>query len=276
MASILIHAGEAGRGHYYSFGRNVGNDTWTRFNDSQVTPEEEENVWKEASGGVGNTNAYCLIYLADNVVQEEFNSILMSLAKSTNNQEIQVERHHYYDMVPENLLEYAKEDNYAFYKQIEAYKFNKNLNLTMEKYKEKYDIVERAIHRNSIAIPNYLDSFAIFLKSELENEYMLKWHLLDVSLRETECCPNLRELNSAGPISQIQDKMTLLPKPYSLTQIILTPTEKNELDIKLGHYLDNYPVMICYKLLIKSFLKEEWKNACYLACRILFVRRKYV
>ncbi len=51
LQSIMVHNGDAQGGHYYSFNYDFGSHQWYRYNDTEVTPEEEEAVFKESRGG---------------------------------------------------------------------------------------------------------------------------------------------------------------------------------------------------------------------------------
>jgi ubiquitin carboxyl-terminal hydrolase 7 len=52
LQSIVIHRGEYGSGHYYSYVRpDIRTDDWYRFDDSQVTRVEYSEVIADAYGG---------------------------------------------------------------------------------------------------------------------------------------------------------------------------------------------------------------------------------
>lgn len=52
LQSIIIHQGEFGSGHYYSYVRpNIRTDEWYRINDEIVTPVSYEDVIADAFGG---------------------------------------------------------------------------------------------------------------------------------------------------------------------------------------------------------------------------------
>lgn len=61
LQSILIHEGVADSGHYYSYSYDSEAKVWRKYNDINVTEEEEEQVMKLARGS-GVTSAYYLVY----------------------------------------------------------------------------------------------------------------------------------------------------------------------------------------------------------------------
>ena len=65
LHAILIHDGTAESGHYYSFIFDRKQNVWWRFNDVNVSIEEEAVVFEEAFGGHAASlkTAYCLIYI---------------------------------------------------------------------------------------------------------------------------------------------------------------------------------------------------------------------
>lgn len=67
LHSIFIHEGSAEYGHYYAYSRVPNSDKWHKYNDVHVKEEEHEQVLKDAIGGDGPRNAYCLIYVHKDV-----------------------------------------------------------------------------------------------------------------------------------------------------------------------------------------------------------------
>jgi len=277
LASILIHDGIAGTGHYYSFNRNLLDNSWRRFNDIEVTQEHESNVMKEALGGHNNTSAYCLVYLSDNVVKQELQAIKSApnMNISQNSEELSIERNHYNTLVPQKLKEYVEADNKVFYKQIGEFKFNTYLSYIIRNYKVRYDSVEKAVNNTTFShLGSRLDSFATFLKMEPNCDRILKWYLLDTSFTEMGKSWTLQNIRDPEKLIKIHDKLSLLSKPYSFSNLVLTPQEKAQLDDKFAKYMELFPVTICYRFVIQSFLEKKWKEACYGVRRVLFVTLK--
>ena len=54
LQSVVIHVGQYGVGHYYSYVRpDLRSDSWYRFNDQIVEQVTEAEVFEDAYGGVG-------------------------------------------------------------------------------------------------------------------------------------------------------------------------------------------------------------------------------
>jgi len=275
LAAILIHDGIAGQGHYYSFNRNVANNTWRRFNDINVLPESEQNVMREAIGGYGNTSAYCLVYLSDNMVEEELGSLQYGSASLTPGEYV-VEREHYSGLLPVHLVEYVESDNSAFYTQIEEFKFNKYLINAVNIYRDRYNLIERVTRGKSAnRLVGLLDSFGTFLKSEPHSERMLKWYLLDTSLKEISGSVQLRDIADPVKLAKIQDKLSLLDKQYIFSNLALSKEEKIDLDVKLAKYMELYPFTVCYKYVIRAFMTKKYVEACYGIRRLLFMSKQH-
>lgn len=73
LHSILIHVGQAQSGHYYSYVYDYLQKKWRKFSDIHVSEETEEKVFEEAYG-VGNTSAYCLIYIEEAVIRNSYHN----------------------------------------------------------------------------------------------------------------------------------------------------------------------------------------------------------
>jgi uncharacterized UBP type Zn finger protein len=71
LHAILIHDGSPFYGHYYVFILDRKNKQWWKFNDSQVTRVDWEEVKKESEGGFGSKAASNLFYI-DEEMKESF------------------------------------------------------------------------------------------------------------------------------------------------------------------------------------------------------------
>jgi ubiquitin C-terminal hydrolase len=82
LSGVVIHAGSAESGHYYSMIKDMKNSKWYEFNDTHITPFEIEEFPQEAFGGISDeeksieksTNAYVLFYTKTNDKSEETDS----------------------------------------------------------------------------------------------------------------------------------------------------------------------------------------------------------
>ena len=67
LGGIIIHKGSAQRGHYHSLIKNNSNDKWYKFNDSNVSEFNVNDINKEAFGERDDSpSAYVLFYYKDN------------------------------------------------------------------------------------------------------------------------------------------------------------------------------------------------------------------
>ncbi|KAK6103014.1 Ubiquitin carboxyl-terminal hydrolase family protein [Brugia pahangi] len=67
LFSVMVHQGSASGGHYFAYIKNMDQDKWFCFNDSNVTPASIEDIHRTFGGSCGgwssgNTNAYMLMY----------------------------------------------------------------------------------------------------------------------------------------------------------------------------------------------------------------------
>ena len=53
LHSICVHDGTASHGHYFSYIYDRAQKKWRKYNDITVTEVTEEEVFKNAQGGVG-------------------------------------------------------------------------------------------------------------------------------------------------------------------------------------------------------------------------------
>ncbi|KAJ5069990.1 ubiquitin carboxyl-terminal hydrolase 28 [Anaeramoeba ignava] len=68
LFSILVHRGVSLSGHYWAFIYDYSQECWWKFNDQVVTKVTSEEVFKNSYGdGMDSANAYCLIYLNEEV-----------------------------------------------------------------------------------------------------------------------------------------------------------------------------------------------------------------
>lgn len=281
MVSILIHEGDAESGHYYSFNRNVQRDTWKRFNDHHVSEEKEEVVLTEALGGFGNMSAYCLVYISDENIQEELNLNTTELKDLFAREEIgvDVEKHYYKKLLTPILTQEVIADNISFQDEVEEFQTTSYVKSLVEKYKYRYNMVSKALQtKSSSSPPVHLNSFGYFLKADSYCEGALKWYILDSVLQTSQdSCPikdipklslkNLKDLPQL--FLKLQQQVSSHPKPFNLSSLTLTSQIENQLEIKLAEYNAEYPVLIYTKFILKSFLNENWQEACY-ATKLFF------
>lgn len=271
----MIHDGYAGSGHYYSFNRNIENQTWKRFNDIQVSDETEENVMKEAIGGHSNTSAYCLIYLSDNMVQEELKSKKAKTMEVQDSKVIDIEKSHYLDLLPADISDEVDVDNVLFHEEIEEYKFNSYLKSIIDSYKARFDAVTKILdNKDNKAVPTNLNTFGCYLRSQKSTEDdLFKWYLLDTALQASEKKMRLADLAQIHPklVKILEDRLSSLPKPYTFKHVVLSPVEEAKIGSTMSDYERDYLIVVYAKFFIAAFLEERWKDGLDAARRVLDV-----
>ena len=63
LHAVLVHAGEAGSGHYWVYIHDQRSDRWYKFNDTYVTHVSIMEVYESSYGGDGLKSAYALVYI---------------------------------------------------------------------------------------------------------------------------------------------------------------------------------------------------------------------
>jgi len=266
LAAILVHDGVAGSGHYYSFNRNLSTQSWKRFNDIQVSDEVEENVLKESIGGYANISAYCLVYLADHIVQDELRAKKSQSMEIQDSRIIEIERQHYLDLLPQDLSDEVAADNILFHDEIEEFKFNSYLKSISDTFKERYDRVTQAMDTQDARRPIYMNSFGCYLKNNKAIDDLFKWYIIDTVLEENPKMAKLKDLkNSPKLLKMLEDRLSSLPKPYSFKHLVLSQSEEATLRKQRETFNTEILVFIYSESFVISSLEERWRDACYAA-----------
>lgn len=95
LFGVLVHAGDASFGHYYTYLRPTVDQIWYKFNDSAVTHVSIEEMQNDSYGGINENgfikrhSAYLLIYVQQDKIKEFYrplkdDEIPMSLIKEFN------------------------------------------------------------------------------------------------------------------------------------------------------------------------------------------------
>ena len=263
LTSILVHDGVAGSGHYYSFIRNH-DGSWQRYNDIQVTDEKEEQVFKEAIGGLNHISAYCLVYTSQASIDEEMGQIKAYMRNNALNQgnEIEVPKQHYNMLLSHKFKEEVDQDNRKFHEEIKEYRFQTFMKNVTENYQTRLDTINSIY--NTVArgpMPYYINSFGLFLKHEAKSDYLLKWYILDTCLQDTD--PNnkfkLRELKNQPKLLKIlQNSLASLGNIYSLRELVLQTDDDQRLDTNLAEYVHQLPAAIVCLFVLEKSMEEQW------------------
>ena len=206
-----------------------------------------------------------MIYLADDCVQEEqkIKHAIPEEIQSSN--VIDVERHHYSNLLPHSLADEIEADNIIFHEEIEEYKFNSYSKSIIDSYKSRLDKVTKATdNKDPKAVPGYLNSFACYLKNQKSLEDLLKWYIVDTSLFDSQKKVKLRELRSTPKLLKLlEDRLSSLPKPHGFKHLTLTSLEEEKLNTNFKTFQQEHLVIVYSRSFILACLEEKWRDACY-------------
>uniref|UniRef100_A0AAX7SPW9 Ubiquitin carboxyl-terminal hydrolase n=1 Tax=Astatotilapia calliptera TaxID=8154 RepID=A0AAX7SPW9_ASTCA len=103
LHAVLVHEGQANAGHYWAYIYDPHQRCWMKYNDISVTKSSWEELVRDSFGGYRNASAYCLMYINDKkpFLTEGKNELFSGACIS--------------------LLQYVKEDNEQFDKEIEEW-----------------------------------------------------------------------------------------------------------------------------------------------------------
>ncbi|CAG9326367.1 unnamed protein product [Blepharisma stoltei] len=187
LHSILVHEGQADKGHYYSFIYDPEDQRWRKYNDIHVTDVTEAEVMASSIGGNGSSSAYCLVYLdpicLENVSQERFRtySILGDI-----NDDL------YTRFIPEQLKYEVKYQNDRELEQLYEWRASMALNEIQELYLARqaasYDHYIKFRAQKSTpgeTIQYELINFATYLKI-IGAEHLSRWQILDTCVKEID------------------------------------------------------------------------------------------
>lgn len=65
LHAICVHDGDADSGHYFIFIKDHHNNIWRKFNDSNVTIVQYDEVLFDSLGGNGKKTAFWVFYLSN-------------------------------------------------------------------------------------------------------------------------------------------------------------------------------------------------------------------
>jgi hypothetical protein len=228
-----------------------------------VTEEKEEIVLKEAFGGFANVSAYCLVYLSDDEVKAD-KAYIEQAQGIIDEKEIPVERKYYSKFMNIKLIEEVEADNVAFHEEIEEYKFNTALKNIVDTYKERYDIIDKAVKADEPKKCSIkYDSFAHYLKSDVTFEGLFKWYTLDNVLRDSPLQLNLKQLKGTPKLKSLESRVNAISKPHAFNHLTLTDSEESKLEVKLVEYNTHLPSAYYTKLMIEAMFDERMMDFLY-------------
>lgn len=234
-----------------------------KYNDLHVCEEKEEQVFKEAIGGMGHVSAYCLVYTSQKSIDRELEQIK---SYKENNKDVEdeypVPKQHYNAFIKEKLRIEVDQDNTKFHEEIQEYRFQTFMKNISEAYQTRYDVLLSTFNSlGKSTFPYQINSFGLFLKSEIKSDTLIKWYVLDTCLQEInpDFKYKLRELKNQPKLLKIlQNSIGSLGSHYGFKELELPKEDEGKLDDKLAEYVDQITgAIICLFMLEKS-LDQEW------------------
>ncbi len=235
LHSILVHAGQADSGHYYSFIYDFELLKWRKYSDTNITDVSEETVFKESLGEINKSaQAYFLVYVAAGCPLSEARLF-----------------------IPPTLHSEVTADNLALDLEIQERHATETAMRIKATHIARCELLP-GLRADKRLQPEYpMLNLACFL--EESKDPLFRWQLLDTCLREFT--DNKMSLERTWPEDILYQKLLKSPfrqKPESLE---LSPAEKTRLATAKEIYmllLRNYVVI---KFTLSAILSQDWAAA---------------
>ncbi|CAD8199682.1 unnamed protein product [Paramecium octaurelia] len=269
LQSVLIHEGMANSGHYYTYIKDFRLNKWFKFNDIRVTEETREKVFQDAIGVKPGINAYLLIYVKDEFVQEEVKFPKRLYSTSTEKDYLQDS---YGSFLSQSQNESIKRENQLFQNEIEDYKQARIIERIAEAYQTRFEFVNEHFRtlvnktQNIKFKPLFTQNFPIYVKckaSQISNQNtqhdnLIKWIILDSAFREVQ--ENKKGI-FGGQISEnfqnkLINKFSVQFNEFKRPSAILTQSEQNDLNKFEQEYL-NYVNLGSWATIILELLEKK-------------------
>lgn len=266
LQSILIHTGMADLGHYYAYIHN-NDGTWQKYNDIQITDEKEEQVFKEAIGGLNNVSAYCLVYRSQKSIDEETEQKNKFMKSNPNLvKELTIPKPHYTVFLKEALKNEVDKENKRFHDEVQEYRFQTFLKNIMETYQTRIDtLISISNSVGSQTMPYHINSFGTYLIHQ-KSERLLRWYVLDTCLQDTNPSARfkLRELKGQPRLlKSLQSSLESIGRRYAINSLVLSKEEELKLDVALSEYIEQIPGAILVLFILEKSMDEEWIEVLY-------------
>ncbi|CAK58035.1 unnamed protein product (macronuclear) [Paramecium tetraurelia] len=268
LQSILIHEGMANSGHYYTYIKDFRLNKWFKFNDIHVTEETREKVFQDAIGVKPGINAYLLVYVKSEFVQDELKYPKRLYQTSTEKDYL---KDGYGDFLNPQQRDSIIRENQLFQNEVEDYKQARIIDRIVESYQSRFEFVNehtRTLTNKYQSIkfkPLFTLNFPIYIKckaTQLSNQNtqhdnLIKWIILDSALREV---PEHKEGIFGGQLSEnfknkILNKFKAQFNEFKRPSDSLTPSEQNDLNKFEQEYL-NYVNFGAWATLVLDYLSK--------------------
>jgi ubiquitin carboxyl-terminal hydrolase 25/28 len=232
LHSILIHEGQAGSGHYFAYIRDAAQNKWRKFNDIRVTEVDEQEVFRVATGGFGYNSAYCLVYVDDAIQQSLQNPALLMSYAST---------------FPDHIQRELEESNAKLTRELVDWRLGRLMKTLQDIYTSRA-VLAQAQHQSHMSqmssrnetVKFELVNFTVYLRVK-NFEYLSRWHLLDICVREiTETHLGLEQMPANDPFyakikTQLHSACREAPG-----KLELSPLERTNLGKQFDDFFNNY------------------------------------
>lgn len=180
LHSIMIHDGNHESGHYYTFIKDHSKDLFRRYNDISVIEVDRQRVFEESKGGMGTINAYCLVYVNDEIhktcAQKDLHNYSL---QSWEAKETDI----YNQMIPPNIADKIYQDNDSLVLTIREAECMEMVKEIGSLYDKRYAQIKAFLdeHKPNLKYSSPITQFFEIQKGhKLSNENIAKWFLLDL------------------------------------------------------------------------------------------------
>ncbi|CAD8113472.1 unnamed protein product [Paramecium sonneborni] len=271
LQSILIHEGMANSGHYYTYIKDFRLNKWFKFNDIHVTEETKQKVFQDAFGVKPGINAYLLIYVKNEVVQEELKQPRRMYKTS---QEKDFLQDSYGGFLSKVQIESITKENQLFQNEIKDFKQARIIERIAESYQSRFEFVNehfRTIVNKNQAVkfkPLFTLNFPIYIKSKAtqlsnqntQHDNLVKWIILDSALREVQ---ENKEGIFEGQLSEdfknkIINKFLAQFNEFKRPSAKLTQSEQNDLNKFEQEYLQYVNLGALATIILDNIIKKDF------------------
>jgi ubiquitin carboxyl-terminal hydrolase 25/28 len=182
LHSILIHDGNHESGHFYTFIKDFAKNQYRRYTDISVSEVDVERVMLESKGGFGTINAYCLVYVSEEIYKTCKMPNLHNYAhqfKTTQNIDV------YNQLVNEDIADKVYLENDNLLATIADAEASETAKVIMELYDGRIDKINKFMEDNKESLNlEYASNICQFYhktkKNPADNSNIGKWFLLDM------------------------------------------------------------------------------------------------
>lgn len=244
LHSILIHDGNHESGHFYTFIKDFSKNKYRRYNDISVSEVDEERVMLESKGGFGTINAYCLVYVSEEIYKT-------CKAPNLHNYEHQFKQGHntdiYNQFVNEDIAEKVYQENDNLLATIAEAEASEVAKAIMELYDSRIGKINKFMEENKESLNlEYASNICQFYhknkKNNADYSNIGKWFLLDMCYKEITNSPEgLVSLCQEFPLyEKLRNAVTnTATHKHAPRSLVLTDDEQITLTTKMSDFPNN-------------------------------------